>query len=605
MSLSGTHTPIAKEETPNSLQMNTDNMNGHNNSFINMQAIPIRVNRYQSNGVIPTNVTRSIQYSLNNLNIFQNLPRETLKGIDDLTRLKMALLSGINDEINWSLKKILAYSNKAPYIINLNENTDLLKILLNFIFNLKPIIGNFNNPIDSKNLIIFQNGLTSLLILRNLIQDSNSIQLLITNLKLKNFLIFILINFEKLINTNNNTDNNNKLSILNSNLIYFNELSYYTFDIIECLSSYLAPAKKDDQIYLNLVSILNFTKDRYILISILRSLSRLLVRSKSNEKSAADNLNDKTLDLIVSLLLIENDNDLITAALDLLYQYILPGSERILILLNKNFRYNILLTILPKILTINNNLPNYELLDNFNINLIKRLKPKIPKNAPKLSNDLFKNLIKLNEPKRSKLWLKCCFESVKGSEITQINLWKSYETKFNPIIKKNLNLYKKLLPAVEFIKNISNVFENASPMVVVDPINGQKRFIIKNIQPRLKPLTIEQAETIHSMTILNNTDDEDEDNENDNNNNSKSNKDEDKIPSVKQNTLPHINFETKLSDLSKAASTFLCLLSNDENGLGSKFCQEVKPIIFHNLADIPPLTAALSEYIDNTHGNLQ
>lgn len=57
---------------------------------------------------------------------------------------------------------------------------------------------------------------------------------------------------------------------------------------------------KDDHYFQTLVSILNYTKDRYMVISILRSLSRLLVRSKANEESAADNLDHKTLSLIVS-----------------------------------------------------------------------------------------------------------------------------------------------------------------------------------------------------------------------------------------------------------------------------------------------------------------
>ncbi|CCH62296.1 hypothetical protein TBLA_0G03620 [Henningerozyma blattae CBS 6284] len=622
MSVSGAQTPSnnnVKEETP---QDSIDNINSNvnnENSFENLLAIPIKVNRFQSNGTYPLGITKTLHYSLNNLNVFQNLPKETARGIDDLTRLKMSLMSELPDEIKWSLKKYLAYSNKAPYIINLKENPDLLVVFKKFILDLKPLIKKFNTSIinTEENSDKIQMGLTSLLILRNLVQDSDSVQLLVQDNELKDFILFILIIYENTINPlsqKDKTSSSDKISNINSksksnphildeilqiNLSYFNELIHYSLDLMEAISSYIAPAKKDDPFYICLVSILNFSKDRYIIISLLRSLSRLLVKSKSDEKSAADNLNDESLNLIVSFLLIESDGELITAALDLLYQFILPGSERISFLLNNNERFKILYSVLPKLLTFNNQLPNYSLLNNYKINLIKRLKPPVPKNAPDLPIETFKALLKLDEPKRSTAWLKCCFEPVTDSEVTQIVLWRNYESKFSTLVRQS---GRKLLPAVEFIKNVSTAFEAAAPMVITDSSNGKKRFVIKNIQPRLVPLTIKESQYISTTPSINtsittkylhHTSTSSDDNS------------EDFISPAKQAPLPKIRFANNLSELSKAAATFLCLLSNDESGIGSKFSQDVKPIIFQHLADIPPLTSVLTEYMDNTHGNIQ
>ncbi|CCF55730.1 hypothetical protein KAFR_0A02940 [Kazachstania africana CBS 2517] len=585
--ISVTNSPIpVNNSTPNLTPTpGTLNENDTHNSFQSVIPIPINVTRLQSNGIITGLAAnpKSLQYSLSNLNIFQTLPKETSRGVDDLTRMKMAILSGLTEEIKWSLKKYLAYSNKAPYMINLKNLPELLDIFKKFILDLKPIIENLNNPIINNSSIMddLQNGLNCLLILRNLAQDTDSIQILVKDNEIKDFLLFVLTKYEL------NHKPHSKWQIYESNRLYVNELIHYTIDLMEAISTYIAPAKKDDPYFQKLVSILNFTKDRYMVISLLRSLSRLLVRSKADEESAADNLDDKTLQKVVSFILIETDADLITASLDFLYQYILPGNQRINKLLDDHERFSILSTMIPKLLSYNVKLPNYSELAGKQIKLVKRIKAPPPVKVPELSDPLFQELLQLNEPMRSTAWLRCCFDPIKDAEFTQIQLWRSYESKFSKAVHDS---GRKLLPAVEFIKNVSNAFHNASAMVITDPVSGKKRFVIRGIQPRKSPLSIEDGEIAAKNPLT----------KQQNNLNSKFIDEQNKmIKPVKQETLPKLVFPTELSEVSKTTATFLCLISNNSKGKGHDLCKQIKPVVLHKLADIPPLSSALSEYMDN------
>lgn len=549
-----------------------------NNTFLNLVPQPIRVTRNQSNGVASN---KSLQFSLANLNVFQNLPKETSRGVDDLTRMKMAILSGIPEEVKWALKKYLAYSNKAPYMISLKDLPNLLPLFTNFIQDMEPLVEKFNTPVlgDIKSMERLQTGLNSLLIVRNLAQDTDSVQVLVSDKTIKNFILFVLQKFELV------AKGDLSWQIYDSNVSFFSELCHYALDLMEAISSYIAPAKKDDLYFQTLVCVLNYTKDRYMVISILRSLSRLLVRSKADEESAADNLDERTLSLIVSFLIVECDGELIIASLDFLYQYILPGAQRISILLNDAHRFATLGAILPRLLTYNIKEPEYDKLENLEVKLVKRLRPPAPSNAPDLPASLFEQLLALNEPMRSTAWLRCCFQPVVDAEFTQISLWRAYESKFSQSVRES---GRKLLPAVEFIKNVSNAFSDASAMVITDSTTGKKRFVMKGIQPRPKALSINEGEygARHPLPPLQ----------------SKFLDDSSNITPARQEELPEIKFPTKLSEVSKVASTFLCLLSNESSGPGLDFCRAIKPVIMHKLADIPPLSFALSEYMENTPG---
>lgn len=553
---------------------------------------PINVPRSQTNGItvgLAAN-PKALQYSLANLNIFQSLPTETARGVDDMTRMYMALISEVPNEVKWSLKKYLSYSNKAPYMLNLKNLPHLLSAFKEFSLVMDPLLEKLDGPIMLDDTIVdkIQSALNSLLILRNLAQDTESVQAMSRDEELKRFLLHVIQRHQRFFEHKLESDN-----IYLSNLPMFNELMHYTIDLVEALSTYMAPARKDDLFFNSLMVILTYTKDRYLIISILRSLSRLLVRSKEDEESAAENLDEKVLNLIVGFLLVDCDTELIIATTDFLYQYILPGNRRISKLLSDKQRFETLCTCLPHLLSYNVKLPDYQSLEHQHARLIKRMRPPPPTEVPTLEDGLFQQILALNEPARSTAWLRCCFEPVREAQFTQIALWRAYEAKFaSPVHRSG----RKLLPAVEFIKNVSNAFRHASAMVVTDPTSGEKKFVIRGIQPRSRAVSIKEGEVaakdshpqrLHIMKpqfVITKPDGHGIQ----------------EILPARQEPLVKLQYPKQLSDVAKAVATFLCLLSNDNKGVGIEFCQRIEPVVLHKAADIPPLSTALSEYLDNT-----
>ncbi|CDO93735.1 unnamed protein product [Kluyveromyces dobzhanskii CBS 2104] len=545
-------------------------------SLRTLPSTQLNITRDQTNGVTAKPVS-GLQQTLGSLPIFNHLPVNSKIGVDDLTRMKMALLSGIDEEVKFALKRYLRYSVNASYVIKLNENLDLLPIIMPLITRCREYIPQLVGPISSQAFETLQKGSTTMLLLRNLAQDSENTAILATDNELKSFVLFVL----QWANNFNSKDS----AIYQSHASYFSELLIYTLDLMEAISSYIAPAKKDDLYFQNLCLIFRDTKDRYCVISILRSLSRLLVRSKSDQQSAADNLDDNLLNKIVHNLLVEEDEELIMASLDFLHQYTLPGSERIKTLLSHKERYDILVATLPILLTYRVPTPDYGSLSKTNIRLLQRVKPQPPAHAPELPMPLLKELFELNEPMRATSWLRCCFERSLNAEVTQILLWKTYEQTFSEQVKLT---DRKLITAVDFIKNVSNALPGASALVVVDEATAKKKFVIRGIQPRRNALSIAEGnkDIDQSSPIQHETLDEVVN---------------DNISSEAiQISLPDIAFPETLSDVSKASASFLSLVSNDTSEIVVQFIRDMKPLTLHQIADVPPLNKVLSEFIHSS-----
>lgn len=98
---------------------------------------------------------------------------------------------------------------------------------------------------------------------------------------------------------------------------------------------------------------------------------------------------------------------------------------------------------------------------------------------PKIPPELMKELLQIPEPERSSRWLRCCFAEDPDSEITQIALWQAYQSRFGNPQQTSV----PILPAAEFIKNVSTTFSTAMAQVV--SVNGGQtsKFIIKGIRP--------------------------------------------------------------------------------------------------------------------------
>lgn len=309
-------------------------------------------------------------------------------------------------------------------------------------------------------------GKDSALILRNLAQDVDFTQLLALNGRTKKVLAEVLSHY-----VNGSTVHEG----------FDNELLFYVVEVVESVSSYYAPGAKNDELFLLLVKVFAWNNDRSLLISIMRSFARYLVRTQLSVESCADDLTSSVFDKIVSFLLV-NDYDLLLASLDFLYQYTLPGNNRITTLLKTTTRKEILKSKLVQLLTYQQTtLNNPNDVSNLKpLKLIKRTKPPTPTSAPKLSAAHYSEIAQLNEPLRATAWMRSCYTANPDGEVTQISLWKSYESQFDSEITKSK---KKLLPAVDFIKNVNQAFTGSNAMVI-NLNNGQRKFIIKGIEPR-------------------------------------------------------------------------------------------------------------------------
>ncbi|KAK6460913.1 chromatin remodeling protein [Scheffersomyces coipomensis] len=192
--------------------------------------------------------------------------------------------------------------------------------------------------------------------------------------------------------------------------------------------------------------------------------------------------------------------------------------------------YHTLVKQLPSLIVYNLPLNDPKNIKPINqLNLTKRSQfSGIPTTLPELTPDLYSIIVRFPEPLRATSWLRCCYEPFAGGiinsnsttpndpatnqvipgEVTQISLWKAYENQFEEIWDTSndrvLNPeYKPLLPAVDFIKNVSRAFPNSEAMVVNLESNGgdtpelqqqqqpKKKFIIKGIQPRQFAVSIE------------------------------------------------------------------------------------------------------------------
>lgn len=79
-----------------------------------------------------------------------------------------------------------------------------------------------------------------------------------------------------------------------------------------------------------------------------------------------------------------------------------------------------------------------------------------------------------------------CFEDDPNAEMTQIDLWKSYQGTF-----LRHNIEHPHLIAGDFIKNVSNTFTGASAQVA-----GQNKYVIRGIKPRATPIDTHHRELL-------------------------------------------------------------------------------------------------------------
>lgn len=458
------------------------------------------------------------------------------RGAEDVDRIKMSLKSGIDSEIRWALSTLTRVSLHPSFVL---ENQEFVghELIKYFLKPYQLIVEKKAKKVTQAILVL---SLDALLTLRNLVQDLANQQWLS---QIKNFKKNITEALRFL--TNWFFHNNGHYYQLQQFDNQFKEALGYLVDLIEPLSCYYIDNTKNDSLFQILLNTSILTTDKSLFVNIVRCLSHLLIiRDKSLQveeevdvagnaeddtkelertpNNCIDSIKDSHLEIFVNQLLI-SDNELNAAVLEFLKLYLTsealhpeyPNSVkdsqlfRLQYLLQVNTTratFNTIIKQLP--LLIVSNLPLNEpsnIKPITQLNLTKRsLYSGVPTTLPELSEELYSIIVRFPEPLRATTWLRCCYEpyfphqttdeenaEVIPGEVTQISLWKAYEKQFQEIWEpsdSSASLYKSLLPAVDFIKNVSHAFPNSEAMVVnLDAVAGEtpkKKFIIKGIQPR-------------------------------------------------------------------------------------------------------------------------
>lgn len=250
------------------------------------------------------------------------------------------------------------------------------------------------------------------------------------------------------------------------------EMKHYALDIAEQVTKYWR-MDQSDPLYQSLLTQVNDGHDRGAILTALRAISRISM-----------NLNDTNLLNGVPLSVIKricewallDDEDLMSACLDFLYQFTAVPENVGYLLTNANELG------MPSFLTQLTRLLQYHAQTTY---AKSPATEPIPSTAateiPKVPTELLDQCLKFEEPERSNHWLRAVFEEDPDSHITQIALWQAYQARFS----EYTNGMTQLLPAAEFIKNVSTIFAGANAQVVSVP---STKFIIKGIRPRHVPL---------------------------------------------------------------------------------------------------------------------
>ena len=266
------------------------------------------------------------------------------------------------------------------------------------------------------------------------------------------------------------------------------ELKHSALDIAEQLTPHLV-LTADDPLYKTLLHQLKST-DRGTILTALRAVSRIAMQHPT-ETNRLSGVPSQVLQNLMDWLLL-NDDELMDACLDFLYQYTAIVSNLDTLLQSTNMEH--LVTHLVRLLSHGAKRGNREVIvadanlrydneDNSNSKKVSGEVHSIPK-------DLLERLLAMDEPERSYQWLKCLFEEDPESSVTQIAVWQAYNTAFLEPLKK---MGRPMINAAEFIRNISMVYQTAGAQIVHEntPQGPAQRFIMSGLRARPYPISPE------------------------------------------------------------------------------------------------------------------
>ena len=259
------------------------------------------------------------------------------------------------------------------------------------------------------------------------------------------------------------------------------ELQQYGLDMTEQLTRYMVPQDGEDQLFNALIPFLD-RSDRGLILAAIRAICRFgMIPQQAPQLSL---ISPRTLQRLTSWMVLE-DEDLRAAALDLLYQYtVRPSNVRTFTQANDtpSFVRQLVRLLLhgarysetKEQATSNSHL---HASDPASTTSASKESP-----IPLIPQPHVQHLLSYSEPDRSSAWLRSCFIESPDGEITQIALWQAYQLPFAPYVSTH-----PLLPAKDFITNVSNTFAKATAQVIQGD-GGTPRFVIRGIKARAVPV---------------------------------------------------------------------------------------------------------------------
>lgn len=346
-------------------------------------------NASQPFGTFNNQMTRHPQYPQQNRQAA--IPSGTrigtgLPGPSIQQRIAMALRSGLREEIDWALHELVRMSYELGDDIRLEGVNGLADCLLDKISSLFLHIPTSTLPPGTKKRPAYINFqpkeydkvLEAMLILRNAaLQEENAIYLALRVPRTKSTV-------EKI------------LGLPWQEYPELMELRYYGLDVAESIIPFITIAGEDDALYVAMKQLL-MSPERSSLILGLKALARMAVNDENNSL-----LQDIPLDASVrvqQLLLLEDDEELMNAALDFLYQYTTYKSN-VQTLVAKSGGMNKLVDSLIRLMGYGGKEQRVT------INVLNRMIPleKLNAEPPALSQEILSGLLKLNEPERCIQW---------------------------------------------------------------------------------------------------------------------------------------------------------------------------------------------------------
>ncbi|KAK6854290.1 hypothetical protein PG995_009383 [Apiospora arundinis] len=251
------------------------------------------------------------------------------------------------------------------------------------------------------------------------------------------------------------------------------ELKHFALDIAEQLTPGME-LNSEDPLYRSLLAQLDST-DRGTILTALRAISRISMHLDATNK--LQNVPTSVLQNIINWLLL-NDEELMDACLDFLYQYtaVVPNVESLLSAVDME-------RVVPHLVRL---LAHGAKRIKEDLILVPERKAVASEEVAPLPQDLQEKLSSTDEPQRCFHWLQSLFEEDSESHITQIAIWQAYQSSFGGNNRNTLS-------AADFIRNVSHVYSGARAQIIRGPGEVQ-RFIIEGIRARTCPLNFETKE---------------------------------------------------------------------------------------------------------------